>query len=386
VVFETDLQRIPYLADHKIGLSRVFPLAGYLELAVSAAAALEAKPSVVTDLNIVAPISWDEAEPCRIQVVLTRAGERYECQILRRADESWYTAATCQLTPAGAAPSRAMARAPSPNNTRVVDIDDHYRRCQQAGIGYGPTFRGLNALCFGSGEAWGEARLPESLSCDGYLLHPALLDACLQVTAGALGERGSQVWLPVQVTQYRLYATPVRETCLQVHARVVADGEQSITVDLTVCDRDGQLLAVIEGLTLKPTGRKATESALPENSTQLATIREVLSDPRADALAPLQDYIYVQLGQIMQLAVDEIPPDKPLNTLGLDSMMALELRDQLERDLRVTVPFEALLQDRSLRDFVIMLRDKLRAAQAAPTDSALAQEPVLVESWIEGAL
>jgi acyl carrier protein len=322
-----------------------------------------------------------------VQVILNSVANGYECRVLRRDKDQWRTAAECRLTPSAPSESARDSDWDARADGYDVDVAQHYRRCLEAGIGYGPTFRGMRLLRAGNRESWGEVCAPRNLSLEGYWLHPALLDACLQITAGALGDRGNQVWLPVQVARYRLFRSPIVETSLRACARIAApDCPDSICVNLQIVDRGGWLLAAIDGLLLKPTGRAVRESAPSSDAGQQDIVREILEGTRSDPHARLQEYLYAQLGKIMRLAVDEIPLDKPLNSLGLDSMMAFELRDQLERDLHVTVPFEVLLQDRSPRDFVLMLLDKLHAAQGSADGSVPSTESVPVESWIEGAI
>ena len=64
--------------------------------------------------------------------------------------------------------------------------------------------------------------LPPELTTDGYCLHPALLDACLQVTAGALQQHQNATWLPVKVQRYQVHDGAATTTHLQVlHDHIV---------------------------------------------------------------------------------------------------------------------------------------------------------------------
>ncbi len=184
VIFETDLSDVSYLSDHRIGLSRVFPASGFMELAMAAGIQVAGETLDVVDLGIHRPISWDDGDSCRLQVIVSASVDGYDCRILRRDRDQWRTAAECRLMRTVPCESTRDAAPDTRIDGMEIDVDEHYRRCLAAGIGYGPAFRGVSKLVAGDRESWGETGTPQDLSLDGYVLHPALLDCCLQVAVG----------------------------------------------------------------------------------------------------------------------------------------------------------------------------------------------------------
>jgi acyl carrier protein len=86
---------------------------------------------------------------------------------------------------------------------------------------------------------------------------------------------------------------------------------------------------------------------------------------------------------------EEIPVDKRLDALGLDSMMAFELRGELERDLDVEVPIETFLHGFSLADLTTKLMHSLQADDGSPRmphDGAARSGHPSRDHWIEGTL
>ena len=66
---------------------------------------------------------------------------------------------------------------------------------------------------------------------------------------------------------------------------------------------------------------------------------------------------------------------QPLTKLGIDSLMAVELKNRVEIDLELTIPVTALLQGPSLAQLSASSDQpaaSVRAAVAAPTNGSIA--------------
>src|SRR5262249_33580565 len=60
-----------------------------------------------------------------------------------------------------------------------------YRDLAEEGHTFGPAFQGVDTIWYAEGCALGKIVLPTSIGdADRYVLHPAVLDACVQVTRG----------------------------------------------------------------------------------------------------------------------------------------------------------------------------------------------------------
>ena len=76
-------------------------------------------------------------------------------------------------------------------------------------LDYGPSFRGIQRLCFAGDQALGEVRLLDTLcgQLGQYALHPCLLDACFQAIGAPIGSSGEShaTLLPVGFRRLRLF-------------------------------------------------------------------------------------------------------------------------------------------------------------------------------------
>jgi acyl carrier protein len=104
--------------------------------------------------------------------------------------------------------------------------------------------------------------------------------------------------------------------------------------------------------------------------------------PIVDSPATLRLWLMSQLGATLQLAPDRLDADAPLPRLGLDSLLAVELRNRMEQHLGRTVPLSDLLGDLSLND----LADRLAAALPTPAPGAPIEAARVMEDWIAGEI
>ena len=130
-----------------------------------------------------------------------------------------------------------------------------YALLESAGLSYGPSFRLLRSVWAGDGCALGEIVAGVGVR-DGLGLHPALLDACLQVLQAAQpeSERGKAM-LPVSVRSYRVLPAKHGASASDVFAlggvtRMVRDSDGA-EADVTVIDRNGAVVAQLLGLTIR---------------------------------------------------------------------------------------------------------------------------------------
>jgi myxalamid-type polyketide synthase MxaE and MxaD len=76
----------------------------------------------------------------------------------------------------------------------------------------------------------------------------------------------------------------------------------------------------------------------------------------------LESYVAAEMAKVLQLSPSELDMRRPLNTLGIDSLMAVELRNRLESDLPVRVQIVTLLEGASPDDLVEKLLGQLPEA------------------------
>ncbi len=102
-----------------------------------------------------------------------------------------------------------------------------------------------------------------------------------------------------------------------------------------------------------------------------APIRQALSsaDPE-DRRRLIEDYVAREMRRVLQLAPTELDMRRPLDTLGIDSLMAVELRNRFESDLPVRVKVVSFLEGSSPADLAATLLSQMPTEAPAEGEDA----------------
>jgi myxalamid-type polyketide synthase MxaB len=255
-------RRPEFLGDHRVGGAAVFPASGYVELCLAAAAAaLDTARIALDDLAILRPLALPDSQPCQVQAVLTPAGaESWSAQLFcRDAAGEWQLHATASLSAAAEEPPSRADLAALQAGARALPVDEHYRRCAQQGLDYGPAFQAVRRLWLRDGSVL--AALELESQADAYLLHPALLDAAFQALAAVQIEQSGDTYLPVGLAGLRLYrrAGPAVWAEARLHAPA-KPGAATLRADLVLYDAEGAPVATVRELILRRTDPAAIQT------------------------------------------------------------------------------------------------------------------------------
>jgi acyl carrier protein len=88
----------------------------------------------------------------------------------------------------------------------------------------------------------------------------------------------------------------------------------------------------------------------------------------------LQTYLKEQVARVLGLSVAQLDIGQPLTNLGLDSLMAVELKNRISSDLGANVPMVKFLQGFSVAQATTQLLDQVSAETADASFSSLRPE------------
>ena len=146
-------------------------------------------PWALEEVEIQRPLVFSEGEFRTVQVVLGSEGG-FEVVSRGGSGSEWEVHAAGRVGSGAAEASEGLDLEGVRTGLVEVDPAGVYGRLAEAGIAFGPAFRGLSGLWSGAGEALGEVALPAELSGGGLLAHPVLLDGCFQALSGVSGLSG----------------------------------------------------------------------------------------------------------------------------------------------------------------------------------------------------
>ncbi|RKT54433.1 type I polyketide synthase [Saccharothrix australiensis] len=227
----------PWLADHAVLGSVVVPATAFVELALTAGAQVGC--AAVRELTLTSPLVLPEDGSVVVQMTLTEpddAGRRVLAVHSRQSDGEWTRHATGVL-----GPDHATVPVPAAwPDADELDLTDVYERLAEQGYRYGPAFQGLVAAWRDGDELFAEVDLDRP--GEGFLLHPALLDAALHVLLPGVADDATGTRLPFSWSGVRLHAAGA------TRLRVRATRRGRDAVSLTIQDTAGAPVITVDEL------------------------------------------------------------------------------------------------------------------------------------------
>ncbi|HEY3568755.1 MAG TPA: SDR family NAD(P)-dependent oxidoreductase, partial [Thermoanaerobaculia bacterium] len=251
------------LAEHRVAGTPTLPGTTYLELAREAWSRETGSREVeISGVTFVSPLLVPEGSR-ELRIVLSGGGASatpFHAES-RAAGGPWQEHARGHLGPLAALPPRR-------------DAAEIAARCAPAGpasiretpahgpglVSWGPRWRSLSAAHIGVDEALIELELPPDFAADldALGLHPALLDVATAFGGGMLS--GGQM-LPASYGRVR-YAAPLPGSLLaHLHNPRRAEGDEELTLDVTLMTSEGEVLVEIEDFTMRRVVRRREAAA-----------------------------------------------------------------------------------------------------------------------------
>ncbi len=261
VLFERSLSitELRWLGDHRIGGACLFPGAGVVELALAAGREVAGVDAcVVEQLRLDRALLLRDDRPTRIQVALREA----DFSVSELVGETWQQRSSARVV-------RSLPETTAPNGSTLDELRERcserrsaaefYASTDRLGYAYGPAFRGIEDLWLSrdGATALGRIALPRVTGSDAqFIVHPALLDACFQLTL-ATGPVAAGPMVPVQIDRIALMR-PIGERSLWCSATTRAHGGAGRTItQLRLFDERGAVIGWVDGFIAEPLERES---------------------------------------------------------------------------------------------------------------------------------
>jgi acyl transferase domain-containing protein/thioesterase domain-containing protein/acyl carrier protein len=239
------------LADYRFhGGDSLLPASAQLEMAVTALwMKLGRQTLTLEDVTFVTPLRVAPHRPVTVHAELQKTDSGYHFSIT--SGDVLYATGHGRTTPSRASRinlREIAARCPyekkdGPKNVR-----------QRGHFDFGPHWQGLRQIAFGKDECLGTVEIPAEFrgETSDYALHPALMDVATGVATYLVPgyDKAGDILLPLSYQELTLYsALPAR---VFSHTRLRHDnGSDLIRFDVTLANESGEVIAEIEGFTVK---------------------------------------------------------------------------------------------------------------------------------------
>ena len=251
---DINLRMHGYMEDHRVRDSVLFPAAGYVELALAAGREVHETTSLQLEhLTFENALILKQEQGSQVQVGIAADHEGITAHSRPSSqDADWL------LHMRGRVRKRSVA------GRRTFDLAELRRRCPDdisnrcyssfsvCGLDYGPCFQGIDSLWRGETEALASLRPVDQLiygddadDLGSYMLHPSLLDACLQTLIGTMLNDGKELtvaYVPVRLDLLRVHELPENDRSYFAYVRRSMLSEQRLEGDVYLLDAQGNTL------------------------------------------------------------------------------------------------------------------------------------------------
>ncbi|WUV06878.1 type I polyketide synthase [Amycolatopsis sp. NBC_01488] len=242
----------PWLADHVVAGTVVLPGTAMVDLVLHAGERLGC--GRLEELTLAEPMVLPAGAAVRIQMRVGAAGANGHRPVTVHSgagSSEWTSHAEGVLSSPGTGDTLPDLPEWPPAGAVQVPLEGWYDDLADAGLEYGPVFRGLRRAWRADGEVWAEVALPAGCDAAGYGLHPALFDAALHAF-GHTGSGTAESLVPFAWSGVSRHATGA--TALRV--RLAKRDE--FTASVRLWDEEGRAVASVHRLALRPAAPRET--------------------------------------------------------------------------------------------------------------------------------
>jgi len=263
-----DKKHLPYLDDHRIEGVAVLPASAYVEMALAAAVEVfGAQSFALKDIEFHRALFLPDGKALPLQLILSPGADGAASfhiysrpPGIEQSSKTWRLHAKGRVLPrsvSGVSDALPMAQETlaeiQARCPEEISGQDYYARLSESGIKYGPFFQTITQLWRYGGNVLGEVRVPDPPEAEfsAYQIHPAILDACLQVAGAAVAtevkENDKQdIYMPTHIDEIRLLGRPGPH--LWSYAHLQERDADAVIGDVRLLDEAGRAVVEILGL------------------------------------------------------------------------------------------------------------------------------------------
>jgi polyketide synthase PksL len=257
-----------YATDHTVRDERIFPGAGFLEIAgVCGSLAAEQRVRKIRDVVWIHPLSFGEG-PKVLRTYVKHIGEAVEYAITSFGDDNEQLVhSEGRLLFSNDDGDVSMVESNAEEGMRIESLqgrckeyrsgDEFYRGFATQGLVYGPGLRVVRELHSGDSCVLARMQLPDHLRREfsDFVLHPALIDGALQTVGALFAAAGPKLqYLPFALDEVDLLR-PLTQNCYAFAESVQPQrqgGSRTRKFNIQIFNEKGVLLVRLNNLHMMP--------------------------------------------------------------------------------------------------------------------------------------
>ncbi len=264
-------ERQPFLTQHQVFKNIVVPGTAHFDLAAAAGMNYFGCDEVSLENVVLREALMLDDGARRVQVLVNPSdgGADFEIYSRNAADTEggWHMHVSGQVAPLQSAAGAHVNLKNLTRGGREIDIDAFYTKFDSYGtVHYGPIFRGLRHLWRTDDGAIAEVSLDsqEARRGGGFIVHPAVLDSCLQSMVAAMGADDSdpngEGFMPFSVERINFYGkAPDTVWCRAVMKEGDSFKKEMFQASFSIYTPDGTPVCDIINLTMRRTNRNTLD-------------------------------------------------------------------------------------------------------------------------------
>ena len=292
------------LSEHRLKPGKaLIPGTGYLEMAAAAFARGSLYGAIeFTDVFFLAPLTVDFSESRDVRIQLRReqesGSEKDAFRFLVAAqDGGWVEHCAGNIASSPASPVLHIDRTAieARCNKLVIAFDEERRTKQERYFDLAPRWHCLKRLHIGLREGLAELELDDRFSgdCLAYRMHPAIFDLATGCSLYLIEgyELSNDLYLPFSYRKLSVY----RPFSIKQFSYIRSRQEnrlhsEIVTFDITLFNEEGQVLAEIEGFSMRRVAApaEASEDSLAAHGAALPRIDQLIESFESSGIPPLE--------------------------------------------------------------------------------------------------
>jgi acyl transferase domain-containing protein len=258
-VWESEISTasLPYLEDHCVQGTAIFPATAYIEMITAAAYETYGDvPIEISEIEYRKPLFLNHGDTVRLQLSFSPADGSVRVHARSDSSKSWTLCAKGRVKTAEPVGGTAPPKDFEAWSEGRVSGDEFYTAFNQRGNLWGPSFQGMRRAWLARDEAWAEIEAPESICSDieRYCVHPAVADACGHVLAAIASSKaaaGTGAFVGEAIDRVCIYRRP-KSARLLVHGQLTPTSNAAVfRGDVRVFDEDGTLVSHLQGAQMR---------------------------------------------------------------------------------------------------------------------------------------